>query len=75
MKSRPLSDLPKTSKLAGKLAGICSLAKKEWNIGLDLLMYRDGKDNINWHSDDTREEDTVLSLTVESPDNPRTICF
>ena len=39
MKSHRLGDLPEKSKLARKLAGI----KKEWNIGLDLLMYRDGK--------------------------------
>ena len=75
MKSHPLDQLEETSKLAARLAGIFSLPNEMWNIGLDLLIYRDGKDNINWHADDTQEEDIVLSLTVESPDDPRTICF
>jgi hypothetical protein len=75
MKSHPLEELEKISSLAARLADHCHLPGEAWNIGLDLLIYRDGKDNINWHSDDTQEEDTVLSLTVESPEDPRTICF
>lgn len=75
MKSHPLEELEVISGLAARLADHCRLPGEAWNIGVDLLIYRDGKDNINWHADDTQEEDTVLSLTVESPEDPRTICF
>jgi SAD/SRA domain len=51
------------------------LSNNQWNIGCHLVIYRDGKDSINWHADDTQGEDMVLSLTVDGPDDTRSICF
>jgi RNA-binding protein YhbY len=47
------------------------------NIGCHLILYRDGKNSIHWHADDTQGEDVVLSLlTVDGPmADARTICF
>ena len=75
MQAQPLSQLKTVSELASQLASKFRLPNNEWNIGLDLMIYRDGKDSINWHADDTQEEDIVLCLTVESPENTRTVCI
>lgn len=73
--SQPLQSLTVISKLAAKLAQRFHLPNDEWNIGCHLIIYRDYKDSINWHADDTQGEDLVLSVTVEAPSDPRTICF
>ena len=76
MESNPLESLPVISKLANRLAAQFALEDNQWNIGCHLVLYRDGKDSIAWHSDDTQGEDVVLSVTVDGPiANPRTICF
>ena len=76
MESNPLETLPVISKIADKLAAQFALEDYQWNIGCHLLLYRDGKDSIHWHSDDTQGEDVVLSLTIDGPiADPRTICF
>jgi hypothetical protein len=73
--SNPLETLPVISKLAEKMAFKFGLHNSQWNIGCHLVIYRDGKDSINWHADDTQGEDMVLSLTVDGPDDTRAICF
>ena len=75
MANHPLQSLPVISDVAAKLASEFKLENSEWNIGCNLILYRNGKDSISWHADDTQGEDVVLSLTVESPPDPRTICF
>jgi alkylated DNA repair dioxygenase AlkB len=61
--------LPVISNFAEKMAFKFGLCNSQWNIGCHLVIYRDGKDSINWHADDTQEEDMVLSLTVDGPDD------
>lgn len=75
LESHPLNSLPVISKVADNLAFRFHTENNVWNIGCHLVVYRDGKDSINWHADDTQGEDLVVSLTVESPTDARTICF
>ena len=76
MGSNPLEYLPTISHVANQLANRFQLENCDWNIGCNLVVYRDGNDSINWHADDTQGEDVILSLTVDgSVTNPRTICF
>jgi hypothetical protein len=75
MGSNPLDPIPFITKVGARLAAKFELPSKEWNIGYHLVMFCNGKDSINWHADDTQGEDVVLSLTVDGPEDPRTICF
>jgi len=76
MQALPLSRLKHTSIVADRLAKrMLPHGQTEWNIGLDMLLYRDGEDGINWHADDTQAEDTVLCLVVQSDENPRAVCI
>ena len=75
MKALPLDTLEHTSRLAEQLAREFDLPNAEWNIGLDLLIYRDGQDGINWHGDNTQEEEVVLCLVTESQEDTRTLCI
>ena len=36
-----------------------------------VIIFRDGKDHINWHADDTQGESVIISITVDSPNEPR----
>jgi len=45
---------------------VAEFFQTDFNIGVDALCYRDGKDHIGFHADDTQGEDIVVSLTVES---------
>ncbi|GMH99295.1 hypothetical protein TrST_g3156 [Triparma strigata] len=42
-----------------------SLPDEKWNIGVDLIVYRDGNDSMGFHSDDNQGETSVLALVVE----------
>lgn len=76
MASHPLESLPMICGVAEGLASKFGLVNNHWNIGCHLIMYRDGKDSIHWHADDTQGEDVVLALTVDGPvADARTICF
>jgi hypothetical protein len=63
MLAHPLSDF-KTIEQVDEYVG--DLFRTDFNIGVDALCYRDGKDHIGFHADDTQGEDIVVSLTVES---------
>ena len=76
MEGNDLRSLPIISVVAKSLASKFNLRNHEWNIGCHLVLYRSGRDSINWHADDTQGEDTVASLTVDGPSgDARTICF
>ena len=66
MKALPLSLVPEIEALAANLAESYRLPEKNWSIGVDLVVYRDGNDSISWHSDDTQGETLILSLVIES---------
>ena len=50
------------------------LSRNVWSIGVDLIVYRDGRDSIGWHADDTQAETCVLAVVVES-DGMRPVCI
>jgi alkylated DNA repair dioxygenase AlkB len=62
----PLSLFPPVHGLAQNLAELYRLPNNEWNIGVDLVCYRDGDDHIGWHADDKLGEALVLSIVVDS---------
>jgi len=66
MKAKPLSHDPPIEKLTRDLAELYRLPDKEWNIGTQLVYYRDGNDHTTWHADDTQGEALVLCIVVES---------
>eukprot|EP00559_Dactyliosolen_fragilissimus_P008248 CAMPEP_0184857294 /NCGR_PEP_ID=MMETSP0580-20130426/2455_1 /TAXON_ID=1118495 /ORGANISM="Dactyliosolen fragilissimus" /LENGTH=189 /DNA_ID=CAMNT_0027352813 /DNA_START=324 /DNA_END=893 /DNA_ORIENTATION=+ len=68
MKPHPLSSLPVIHKLADDIARHFNLPNLEWNIGVDLTVYRDGKDGIGWHCDDSQGENIILTLVVAMTD-------
>jgi alkylated DNA repair dioxygenase AlkB len=71
LKSRPLSLLPKLEELSDYLLDTCDV--DEWNIGVNPVCYRDGKDHIGRHSDNNQGEDKVMTVILKSPGTPRII--
>ncbi|GMH53586.1 hypothetical protein TL16_g01483 [Triparma laevis f. inornata] len=70
----PIDLVPEFELLSREFAGGFELPNKEWSIGCDLVVYRDGKDSIGWHADDTQSESCVLAVVVES-DGERPVCI
>lgn len=68
MKAQLLSRAPALKKLSEKLAKKFAdkLIGKNWGIGVDVIFYRNGKDSINWHADDTQDEGIILTVVIES---------
>jgi hypothetical protein len=63
MLAHPISDFKAIERVDEYVANFFDT---DFNIGVDALCYRDGKDYIGFHADDTQGEDIVLCLTVES---------
>ncbi len=71
MRSHPISAIPPMEhlhRLAGALYGL------DFNIGIDVLIYRNGLDSCGWHSDDTQGERCVACVVLESA-MPRLVKF
>lgn len=62
MKARSLHQFPHVDQLADEMRMLCGVV--DWNIGLDVVLYRDGIDYIGFHADNNQGEDTILSLLV-----------
>lgn len=67
MQAQPLSSEPAFEALSAELAAKYHFPKQEWNIGCDAIVYRNGNDNIGWHSDDTQGESKVTCICPQSP--------
>ena len=67
IKSNPISDVPSVKELADDIGRYVGLPQFEWNIGVDVMVYRDGNDRIDWHADDTQGESVIFSVVLESP--------
>ncbi|KAH8078174.1 SET domain-containing protein [Aureococcus anophagefferens] len=63
MRARPIAEVPSVAQLADK----CSAAfgGTPWNVGVDVVCYRDGRDSCGWHADDTQGETLVLAVVLE----------
>jgi hypothetical protein len=66
MRALPMSAVPVFEKAATKYANLFHLPDRTWNIGCDLICYRNGCDSVGWHADDTHSETVVLCVVVES---------
>jgi alkylated DNA repair dioxygenase AlkB len=40
-----------------------------WNIGVNPVLYRDGRDHMGFHADNDQGEELILSVLVSSPEN------
>lgn len=50
MKALPLELVPDVARYARELARAYGLPWEQWNIGVDLIVYKDGEDSIGWHA-------------------------
>jgi alkylated DNA repair dioxygenase AlkB len=73
MKAHDIAQLPKIHEFAKERAMDHKIQK--WNIGADLVCYRDGQDGIGWHRDSSQGENIVESLIVSSPEEVRSLCI
>ena len=73
LKGRPLSDLPCLAHLSESMAALCSVEK--WNIGVNPVLYRDGKDKMGDHADNDQGERAILAILVASPEQGQRVCI
>lgn len=66
MKSFPLCSVSEVETLHNDLASIYNLKNKYWNLGVDLMIYRNGNDSVGFHADDTQGEEIILCLIIDS---------
>ena len=64
VKAKPLSLVPEVESLAQDLADLYRIG--QWDIGVDLVSYRNGKEHIPWHSNDTQGEVLILCIVLKS---------
>ena len=70
------SDAAKISRHGRSYARRCtSDFGATWNVGIDVVCYRDGMDSCGWHSDDTQGETLVVAVVLESLKGTRRILF
>ena len=72
MKGLPLTN-PVLKELESELAKNFNIPGEIWNIGVDVVLYRDGDDKIGFHADDTQGESTILCVVVDSPEKIRKV--
>ena len=61
-----MSAVPAVGAVADRLGQYYGLAGGQWQIGVDMIVYRDGQDSCGWHADDTQRESLVTCVVVES---------
>jgi hypothetical protein len=54
MKALPMDLVPEVNSFASEFATEFKLPDNKINIGVDLIVYKDGNDSIGWHDDDTQ---------------------
>ena len=66
MKALPINVVPEVASYATELAKVYKLPHNQWDIGVDLIIYRDGDDSIGWHADDTQGKHQQLpDVTIQ----------
>lgn len=68
MKALALSKAPPIEKLADKLGTKWSIPNNDWNIGVQLIIYKPINGKIGWHADNTQGEKLIATVVVESDD-------
>jgi hypothetical protein len=71
MKSRSLDNLPALQKLSDDMAARVSQTidafanlMNLWNIGLHVVLYRDGCDYLSFHSDNSQGESIIFTVVI-----------
>jgi alkylated DNA repair dioxygenase AlkB len=68
MKSRPLHEMTEIQKLSVDMQKIYTADDGcYWNIGVNPVLYRDGRDRMGYHADDDQGEEIILTVLVSSP--------
>jgi alkylated DNA repair dioxygenase AlkB len=67
MKAFPIDKVPEVENYAEELARMYNLPLNQWDIGVDMILYKDGGDSIGWHADDTQGESIVVCVVVDAP--------
>jgi alkylated DNA repair dioxygenase AlkB len=44
-----------------------------WSVGINPVMYRDGRDKIGYHADDDQGEEIILTALIASPEKIRVV--
>lgn len=64
VKAKPLSLVPEVESLSQDLADLYRIG--QWDIGVDLVSFRNGKEHIPWHSNNTQGEVLILCFVLKS---------
>ena len=86
MKARPLPLLPQVQRLSSVVERLVvggrprrRLRRRRrsfWNVGVNPVLYRDGRDRIGFHADDDQAEEQILTALVSSPaGTTRRVCI
>lgn len=72
MKARPLKTMPCIKELSDEMEKLCRKKKDNidttfWNVGVNPIVYRDGRDSIGYHSDNDQGEKLILTVVLSSP--------
>ena len=74
MKSRPLSVMPRIDELSTYVENVCRRQGHEaagggsfWNVGVNVVIYRCGRDKMGLHADNDQGETLILTVLVCSP--------
>jgi alkylated DNA repair dioxygenase AlkB len=65
MKSRPLKNVGWLNDLDFDTKRI--VPEADWNIGVNVVLYRDGKDKMGDHADNDQGEELILCVVIASP--------
>ena len=77
MKATSVQKVPTVEKFAHASAREFLQGKYQmdrWNVGMDMIVYRDGQDSCGWHADDTQNECLVVAVVVECG-SARRVCI
>jgi 2OG-Fe(II) oxygenase superfamily len=62
MKAHSFAEFPLLRRLSHRMKKICNVRK--WKIGLNVVYYRDWKDKMGYHADDTQKESCVFVVVL-----------
>ena len=63
---KPMGVIEEVETLSQVLASKLLPSPMKWNLGVDVLVYRDGNDKIGWHADDNQGETKIFAVVIES---------
>jgi alkylated DNA repair dioxygenase AlkB len=67
MKAKPIQDYPAIYAMSQHVS---QTLDSDFNIGVDVIVYRDATERIGWHADDSQGENRIFCLVVESSSIP-----